>query len=262
MKNGNSLENLAAPLHEVPGSYRFRTRFDGMSRSESAASFQNKAQGALPRILVIDDDPISLTDLGVALHRVVSFEFAASGRQGIWLATESPPDLILLDATMSEIDCFEVFRQIKAQPGLQAVPLIFLIVRGEVDAESIALALGADDCIEMPVNVDLAKHRIAGALELQRLRQAVDQMEAGKGDQSSALHKLSQGWRDPMHNIISMLYMLNGHTSGPEQKRQLEIATQASQQLLAVIESALGVSGPRFGLLRQESTAQARPLSS
>ena len=141
MKNGNSLENLAAPLHEVPGSYRFRTRFDGMSRSESAASFQNKAQGALPRILVIDDDPISLTDLGVALHRVVSFEFAASGRQGIWLATESPPDLILLDATMSEIDGFEVFRQIKAQPGLQAVPLIFLIVRGEVDAESIAAVL-------------------------------------------------------------------------------------------------------------------------
>ena len=57
-----------------------------------------------PHILAIDDTPVNLMTLGAALAEDYELQFATSGQQGLMLAAQMPPDLILLDIMMPEMD--------------------------------------------------------------------------------------------------------------------------------------------------------------
>ena len=79
-----------------------------------------------PQILAIDDTLANLLTLGTALASSFDLQVATSGAMGLVLALESPPDLILLDVMMPEMDGFETCRRIMAEPRLQKIPVIFL----------------------------------------------------------------------------------------------------------------------------------------
>ena len=124
-----------------------------------------------PRILAIDDTPANLQVLAAALALDFQVQIATSGAVGLAAAAKAPPDLILLDVMMPEMDGFEVCRQLKANPALQDIPVIFLTANSETVAEEEGLKLGAVDYITKPVKVGLAKLRIRNQLERERLRQ-------------------------------------------------------------------------------------------
>ena len=126
-----------------------------------------------PRILAIDDTPANLMTLGAALGNEFDFQIATSGPEGLTLATQTQPDIIILDVMMPGMDGFETCRRLKDDTKLQHVPVIFLTSLTESDAESTGLALGAADYLTKPINVDIAKHRIRNLLERQRLYQEV-----------------------------------------------------------------------------------------
>jgi len=71
-----------------------------------------------PRILAIDDTPINLLTLGAALAQEFDLQIATSGEEGIALARQSPPDLILLDVMMPGLNGYETCAQLKADPLL------------------------------------------------------------------------------------------------------------------------------------------------
>jgi PAS domain S-box-containing protein len=123
-----------------------------------------------PSILVIDDNPANLKTLGAALGTDCDVQFATSGVEGLTLAAEMVPDLILLDVMMPEMDGYEVFQRIKADPRLRTVPVIFVTAMNESDAESAGLMLGAVDYITKPINVQIARQRIGNLLEREQLR--------------------------------------------------------------------------------------------
>ena len=122
------------------------------------------------KILVIDDMPANLMVLGAALEGEFELQFATSGPSGISLALASPPDLILLDVMMPEVDGFETFRRIAGQPTLANVPVVFITGLNDVQSEVTGLALGAADYLTKPINLDIARHRIRNLLERERLR--------------------------------------------------------------------------------------------
>jgi len=126
-----------------------------------------------PRILAIDDTPANLMTLGAALSHEFDFQLATCGPEGLTLAAQRPPDVIILDVMMPEMDGFETCRRFKADPRLRQVPVIFLTSLTDPDAESTGLALGAADYLTKPINIDIAKHRICNLLERQRLYQEV-----------------------------------------------------------------------------------------
>jgi diguanylate cyclase (GGDEF)-like protein len=126
-----------------------------------------------PRILAIDDTPANLMTLGAALGNEFDFQIATSGHEGLTLAAQRPPDIIILDVMMPEMDGFETCRRLKNDTKLQHVPVIFLTSLTDPDAESTGLALGAADYLTKPINIDIAKHRIRNLLERQRLYQEV-----------------------------------------------------------------------------------------
>jgi hypothetical protein len=217
-----------------------------------------------PRILAIDDTPANLFTLGAALATDFDLQIATSGAMGLALATEAPPDLILLDVMMPEMDGFEACRRLKALPLLKDVPVIFVTALSEIDSEVKGLALGAADYITKPINVEIARRRISNLLEREQLRKEVeaqrDQLEARVAERTLALSiakeaaeaasraksiflsNMSHELRTPMNAIMGMTALALRRASDPKQADQLSKVTQASQHLLAVINDILDIS--------------------
>ncbi len=125
------------------------------------------------RILAIDDTPANLQVLAAALVTDFRFQIATSGAIGLAAASRTPPDLILLDVMMPDMDGFEVFRRLKADPTLQAIPVMFLTAMSSMEAEAAGLAMGAADYISKPIKVETAKLRIRNLIEREGLRKDV-----------------------------------------------------------------------------------------
>ena len=127
------------------------------------------------RILAIDDNPSNLILLASSLNKNFALQLATSGRSGILMAESNPPDLILLDVMMPDMDGFETCRRIKSNPRLRAIPIMFVTAVNDPDFENKALSLGANDFIYKPLNVELATKRISGLVETEALKKALSQ---------------------------------------------------------------------------------------
>ena len=121
-----------------------------------------------PVILVVDDTPGNLMTLGSTLSSEFDLQIATSGVMGLSLAARNPPDLILLDVMMPEMDGFETCKRLKADPKLKNIPVIFVTSLDDPLSETRGLDLGAADYITKPINVDIARRRIRNILEYKR----------------------------------------------------------------------------------------------
>ncbi|MHC1783774.1 MAG: response regulator [Anaerolineaceae bacterium] len=114
-----------------------------------------------PLILLIDDEPQILRALKtilVANHFQIAS--AINGEQGIALAVAQPPDVIILDLSLPDIDGFQVCEQIRQW---SRVPIIVLSVRDNEKDKVAALDKGADDYLTKPFGIEelLARIRVA-----------------------------------------------------------------------------------------------------
>jgi two-component sensor histidine kinase len=127
------------------------------------------------RILAIDDTPANLVALDGLLSKEFDLQFATSGPAGIALALNCPPDLILLDVMMPDMDGYETFRRLAALPALKDVPVVFVTALNDLDSEVAGLSLGAADYITKPINVTIARQRIRNLIERKREQDALQQ---------------------------------------------------------------------------------------
>ncbi len=106
---------------------------------------------AKARVLVVDDDPVLTTLIGGILAKTGTIHTANSGADGLQMARTLDPDLILLDVQMPGQDGFDVISDLKSDPALRHIPVIF--ITGEVipEIESHCLESGAADYIAKPV---------------------------------------------------------------------------------------------------------------
>jgi two-component system OmpR family response regulator len=102
-----------------------------------------------PRILVVDDEP-SITDAVSTSLRYEGFdvEVASNGRTALASAQDRPPDLIVLDVMMPDLDGLEVTRRLRAD-GIQ-VPILFLTARDALEDKLAGLTIGGDDYVTKP----------------------------------------------------------------------------------------------------------------
>lgn len=135
-----------------------------------------------PRVLAIDDTPANLMVLAHALSPDYLFQIATSGREGLAMAEESRPDIVLLDVMMPEMDGNETCRRFKANPALKDIPIIFVTALTDSTAEVFGLGLGAADYLHKPINVSVARQRIRNLIEHAELEREValyrDHLEA------------------------------------------------------------------------------------
>ncbi|WP_018698063.1 response regulator [Amorphus coralli] len=104
------------------------------------------------RVLYIDDDPDIREVAQMSLELDPQFDVRAgvSGRDGLAIAAEWKPHLILLDVMMPEMDGPETLRRLKATPALNDVPVVFITARAQTHEVSGLLELGAHGFIAKP----------------------------------------------------------------------------------------------------------------
>lgn len=134
-------------------------------------------------LLVVDDTPDNLALMSALLRDSYQVKVATQGEKGLRIAeSTSPPDLILLDVMMPDMDGYEVCRRLKANPRTRDIPVIFLTARSEVEDEQKGLALGAADYITKPISPPILRARVATQLSLKAsadfLRNKNDFLEA------------------------------------------------------------------------------------
>jgi len=217
-----------------------------------------------PVILAIDDAPVNLRTLGAALMADCDLRIASSGPEGLAYAAASPPDLILLDIMMPEMDGYEVCRRLKAAPRLERIPVIFITAVAESAAETSGLELGAADYLTKPINVPIARLRIYNLLEREALRKQVelhrDQLEeqvkertlglaiakeAAEGAnrlKATILANISHEFRTPMNGVLGMLGMARRRIQDLKVLDYLNKAENAATQLLASLTGLLDLA--------------------
>ncbi|MFO7655942.1 MAG: response regulator transcription factor [Bacteroidales bacterium] len=118
------------------------------------------------KILLIDDEPDILEFLSYNLQKE-GFEIfkSTNGREGIELARQQQPHLILLDVMMPEMDGIETCQIIRALPGLERTVIAFLTARGEDYSQIAGFEAGADDYITKPIKPKVLVSRICALLK-------------------------------------------------------------------------------------------------
>lgn len=136
-------------------------------------------QAAQPsaRILVVDDR----ADLRNYLKRLLSHQYQVEtvndGLAALAAIRQSPPDLVLSDVMMPEMDGFQLLRSLRSQPQTQNIPLILLSARAGEEAQIEGLAAGADDYLIKPFSARELLARVGATLKLAQLRRDTMQKE-------------------------------------------------------------------------------------
>jgi diguanylate cyclase (GGDEF)-like protein len=120
-------------------------------------------------ILLVDDDTGSIQLMARILGNIGMLRFATNGADGLRLAHESTPDLILLDTEMPGMSGFETCRALKADPALTDTPVIFVTSHSEDAFEVSGLDLGAADFIAKPVSAPLLLARVKTQLRVKHM---------------------------------------------------------------------------------------------
>ena len=128
--------------------------------------------------LIIDDDPIIIRLISLVLKSDGKVLFATNGADGLALARDHRPDLILLDAEMPGMTGFEVCAALRGAPATADIPVIFVTGHSDSSHEIRALGVGAVDFISKPIHPPIVRLRVQTHLTIKR--------------QADALRRLSQ----------------------------------------------------------------------
>lgn len=124
-------------------------------------------QEAKQVVLVVDDVPANIDVLSEILRPTYQVKVVTNGVMALKIAmSPHPPDLILLDIMMPDMDGYEVCRQLKNNSQTRHIPVIFVSAMDEVNDETKGFELGAVDYITKPVSAPIVKARVKTHLAL------------------------------------------------------------------------------------------------
>jgi signal transduction histidine kinase len=196
------------------------------------------------RILIIDDDDMLLipTILEQAGYTVLT---AINGTEGLQLASEHRPDLIICDIMMPPPNGFEVRRRLNQDPAIKSIPFIFVTaLTGQSDRLQ-GIESGADDYITKPFNRQELLARVKAVLRRSELSRQEGITEA-KTQMERLRHEITKNFthelRTPLSKIMmSLELMLKDKFGDDEKERQnfLEDALDGAQYLQTLIDDLL-----------------------
>ena len=124
-------------------------------------------QDNVPTILAVDDTPVNLSLITGLLKSHYRVKVANSGEKALRIVhSDLPPDLVLLDVMMPDLDGIEVCRRLKDDPRTRHIPVIFLTAMATSDDERLGFEAGAVDYITKPISPPILLARVKTHLQL------------------------------------------------------------------------------------------------
>ena len=195
------------------------------------------------RLLVVDD----LQDNALLIEDILKeggyhqVEIKNDGRSALASVHANPPDLVLLDVMMPEMDGYEVTQRIRAQRGLPFIPILLITAH---DHPSIVKGLdsGADEFIRKPVKVEELLARVRSLL---RLKHSIDERDRTARMREDFVSRLTHDLRTPLvaaDLVLSLLLDAPIDQQQPEEVIEaLRSLSRSNQNLLELVNNLLQV---------------------
>ncbi len=119
-----------------------------------------------PTVMVVDDTPLNLMLMESILEKEYSLKLCKVPQEALDYAFSTPPDIVLLDVMMPEMDGFEVCRRLKANPATRDVPVIFITSKNAIEDEELGFSVGASDFIHKPISAPIVVARVKTHLKV------------------------------------------------------------------------------------------------
>ena len=200
-------------------------------------------------VLVVDDTIENLRLLSSVLEQH-GYEVrpVTNGRQALQAVEHDPPDLILLDITMPEMDGYEVCRRLRAKDGSKEVPVIFLTALTDTADKLRAFVIGGVDYVTKPFQFEEVLARVKTHVALRRAQVALadsyKRLRALEHLRDDLVHMIVHDMRSPLQALLTRLELLEGAAValGEDSREDLQTATGATEQLTRMVNDLLDVS--------------------
>ncbi|MEP7286832.1 MAG: hybrid sensor histidine kinase/response regulator [Chloroflexota bacterium] len=187
-------------------------------------------------ILVVDDVPANLELLtGMLKKQGYRARPALSGAIALKSARAAPPDLILLDISMPDLDGYQVCEQLKADELTHEIPVIFLSAFNETTDKVRAFEVGGVDYITKPFQFEEVMARVECHLTLQRQRREIQELSAFKDEM---MRTVSHDLKNPLYQVMGLAEML-----------ELDIETLTIEEILDYSKDFLKAGQKMFRLI-------------
>ena len=213
-------------------------------------------------ILVVDDTIENLQLLSAMLS-AHGYEVrpVTSGSQALQAARRYPPEVVLLDIKMPEMDGYEVCRHLKESEELKEIPVIFLTALGSTADKVKAFEVGGADYVTKPFQIDevLARVKVQMALRESRLQllDSFERLRTLERLRDELVQMVVHDMRTPLAALMALLELVQTYASGKlgkEAAEDLRYAVQAAASVNRMADDVLDVSRLEEGKLPVERT--------
>jgi diguanylate cyclase (GGDEF)-like protein len=234
---------------------------DAQEQVEEVASTVDAGTAPRSRVLIADDNADMRRYLGRLLGGEYEVVAVANGELALQAALAFPPDLVLSDVMMPELDGFGLVSALRADDRTRRLPVILLSARAGEEASLEGLGGGADDYLVKPFSARELLARVRSCLSLADLRREWED-KLSLTNQELAQATEAKGWflanmsheiRTPMNAIVGMTSILLASSLTADQRDWATIIRTSSDHLLDVVNDILDHSKIDAGKLELEA---------
>lgn len=210
------------------------------------------------KILVVDDVLSNVLLLKVLLtNEKFNIVTAMNGTQALKMVETELPDLVLLDVMMPDISGFEVAQQLKAKPGYEQIPIIFLTALNSTADIVKGFQTGANDFISKPFNKEELIIRVTHQISLIAAKRIIynqtEELKRTIKGRDKLYSVIAHDLRSPMASIKMVLNMLMinlpSEKVGEEMHELLDMANQTTEELFSLLDNLLKWTKSQIGRL-------------
>ncbi|TKJ41536.1 hypothetical protein CEE37_02945 [candidate division LCP-89 bacterium B3_LCP] len=192
------------------------------------------------RVLVVDDDSMVREVLLTKLERAgYSVDGAADGKAALDKLTANPPDLLVLDIKMPDMDGYEVCQKLRNDDRTKTLPVLMLTAYGGIDHIIKGLEAGADDYVTKPFHIEEVLVRVRSLLRMKNMERELREKETFL----ARLETMGRLLVTMSHYINNSLAIISGRAQATkadnqDQVRKLKRAcAKESKRIAAVLKS-------------------------